>query len=341
MNLHEIKERIKKLDNTFKDNFNVSQSIEQIIAKDETAKEILRHLKEIERANTSPFIQNYIDQIKQDLYEFEKIESEIEKTEYELKSLIEEVKDELIKRNINVEGIALRRLSYDKNDLQTQKEYLRELKLRHKYLNETRESIKKEKQVGEAFKEGFQEGEKTATNIKKVDEEAEKNIREIINPNIETVINYLNYYYNNRKSDSNVSLKIEREAGGSQRTLSITNFGTSVSEKEPKTIFYFNDCEYFDQVVLPTIIKVYASENIPEASIHESNSYQNIAESGDNLEINNMNEKAKETDELLKRKKGIQRVRKDKPYGISSIFFVVLISLITIVGTITFILLRS
>ena len=54
-----------------------------------------------------------------------------------------------------------------------------------------------------------------------------------------------------------------------------------------------------------------------------------------------MNEKAKETDELLKRKKGIQRVRKDKPYGISSIFFVVLISLITIVGTITFILLRS
>ena len=55
------------------------------------------------------------------------------------------LKDELIKRNINVDGIALRRLSYDKNDLQTQKEYLRELKLRHKYLNETRESIKKEK----------------------------------------------------------------------------------------------------------------------------------------------------------------------------------------------------
>lgn len=345
MNIKDIKERIKKLSNSFNDNIHASSAITQILEKDKTSTEILEHLKELERANDSSFIKSYLEGIKKDLYEFAKVEKEIMSEENKLNALIEEIKDELIKRNINIEGIALRKLSYDKDDLTKQKEYLRELNARYKYLNETKESMKKEKQVGEAFAEGFKEGEKTATNIEKVDKEAENNIKEIINPDVATVLNYLNYYYNNRKSDSNVSLKIEKEAGGSNRTLTVTYFGKEVSEKEPKVQFHFNNSEYFDKEILPEVLRTYANENIQEASITENNTYQNIAESGDTLEMSNMDsEKVLETDEYLekerKRKKGLARIRKDNPYGISNTFFIVLVSLIILVGSTTFILLR-
>lgn len=346
MKLNEIKGRIKKLDNYFKDNVSVSSAINDILVKDKTSSEILEHLKVLEKSNDSSFVKSYIEGIKKDLYEFLKVEKEIINEENKLNSLIEEIKDELIKRNINTQGIKLRMLTYDRDDLDKQKEYLKELRLRYSYLDETRKSIKKEKEVGSSFSEGFKEGEKSATNIEKVDEEAQNNIKVIINPDIATVLNYLNFYYFNRKSDSNVSLKVEKEAGGSNKTLSVTYFGTEVSEKEPRVNFHFNNSEYFDNEILPVVINTYANENVSLASINENNTYQNVAESGDTLEMTNMDsEKVLETDDYLekekKRKKGVVRVRQDNnSYGISNTFFIVLVALIIVVGVLTFILLR-
>lgn len=340
MTIVEIKSSIKRLENFFKDNVNASQAINKILTTTNSAGEILEYLKQVEKVNTSPYIQNYIEGVKKELYKFEKVEKEIKQAEYKLDSLINEIKDELIKRNINVEGIELRKLTYDRNDLQKQQDYLKELELRYKYLDETRQSIHKEKEVGQRFQEGFQEGEKTAENIKKIDDEVEKNIKELVNPDSQTVVNYLNFFYSNRKSDSNVSIKIEKEPGGSRRTLSVTNVGTSVSEKEPKAIFYFNDSEYFDKEIMPRIIGVYKNENVEQASLYENNSYQEISESGDSLEINNMNRQTIQEKSALERKRPLQRVRKQSPYGISSTFFMILTLLILITGILTIILLR-
>lgn len=346
MKLNEIKGRIKKLDNYFKDNVSVSSAINDILVKDKTSSEILDHLKALEKSNDSSFVKSYIEGIKKDLYEFLKVEKEIINEENKLNSLIDEIKDELIKRNINIEGIKLRLLTYDRDDLDKQKEYLKELRLRYSYLDETRKSIKKEKEVGSSFSEGFKEGEKSATNIEKVDEEAQNNIKVIINPDIATVLNYLNFYYSNRKSDSNVSLKVEKEAGGSNRTLSVTYFGTEVSEKEPRVNFHFNNSEYFDNEILPVVINTYANENVSLASVNENNTYQNVAESGDTLEMTNMDsEKVLETDDYLEKekkcKKGHALVRRDNnSYGISNTFFIVLVVLIILIGVLTFILLR-
>lgn len=346
MNINEIKGRIKNLDNYFKDNVGARSAINDILVKDKTSSEILDHLKILEKSNDSSFVKSYIEGIKKDLYEFLKVEKEIINEENKLNSLLDEIKDELIKRNINIEGIKLRMLTYDRDNLDKQKEYLKELRLRYSYLDETRKSIKKEKEVGSSFSEGFKEGEKSATNIEKVDEEAENNIKVIINPDKVTVLNYLNFYYSNRKSNSNVRVKIEKEAGGSNRTLSVTYFGTEVSEKNPRVNFHFNNSEYFDKEILPIVLSAYANENVSLSSINENNTYQNVSESGDTLEMTNMDsEKVLETNDYLekekKRKKGAARVRRDNNfYGISNIFFIVLVVLIVLIGSITFILLR-
>ena len=153
--------------------------------------------------------------------------------------------------------------------------------------NNINQSLKKEKEVGQEFDEKFVQTTIAYGNqLEKINEAVANNVKIVVNPSIEDLRNYVNFYKSNQRDDQTFNIRIN--GSPSQRSIELFYKGYNVSEKIPKVVFEYTSEEAFDSNSIFEIVMLYANDNETLSSVNEVGKYVNVSSNGDSLEINDM-----------------------------------------------------
>ena len=285
--ISEIQKKISYFKELFESEKSVYPIIRDIADNKYTPEEALDKLLTIGNMyEMSKNAQDYYDIILNDLRNLVDDRKKARLREELLKQTYMDIQSNLNERKIDLKANDLEQ--YEENDTQDkQQSYINSLSSENDKLNNINQSLKKEKEVGQEFDENFVQTTIAYGNqLEKINESVANNVKIIVNPSIEDLRNYVNFYKSNQRDDQTFNIRIN--GSPSQRSIELFYKGYNVSEKIPKVVFEYTSEEAFDSNSIFEIVMLYANDNETLSSVNEVGKYVNVSSNGDSLEINDM-----------------------------------------------------
>lgn len=330
ISLKEIKDKLTMLQMTFTPeetaHLKIGAIIEKIEKKEYSSIELYQDLSQIDDKTEMPqFLRDYLYSIMERTKILSNQDKIIKEEIIENENKIEQIIIDLRIRGMFVE--TLKKEEYKNlNSYKEREEYLEKLKKQNENLTKTSESFKEEKESGKEFSQNFLAAEEDHKELKKVNEDAGKNIKEFTNPSMEQVLFIMDYYREHQNESSMSNIKIEKPSKNPDtRIVEISYKGVEVSEKEPMYRFTFTDIKEFDNNQVYQIITGYNEAGSIEKTIYDQEKKQLdiIGEDESRIEVENLDkiEDVKQYAETMdkQRIKNKPKVRERKIEGTSNI----------------------
>jgi len=283
----------KKLD-YFKDMFNPSkethQTIQDIVDNKYSKEEALKKLIEINnRFSFDGRIKEYYDIILNDLMELTNLELGKLAKEEEINKKATEINENLHSRGVDIEQKVLK--SDVMETYKDNRNYSDKLEKEKETLDSVKDALERSKNVGSEFGDEFNNESIVYDDLKEKNEEAKKNIKNKENPTKEYTLGLINYLKEKCKDNNNTNIKIVKPSSNTNvRQVEIFYSGNNVSEKDARYVLTFTDIDEFEKDIMPSIVTDYAILETTDYTHTEDGNYTNVAESGNTLELENMDD---------------------------------------------------
>ena len=336
VSIENIKKSLEDVSKFFDPTKNAYSVIKACTLSEMTAEDMMFKLTKIGSTNNYPkelqdFFYNRFEELKL-LAEKDK---QITSLLGEIERKTRELENNFNKRNIVYNGSFINNDNYFKMTYNEKKDYIFKCNEEIKKLDNQLQALSLEKKSGESFDEKMNANDKNEDEfvlknneeIKRIQEESEKNIIYFNNPSARDVLNYLNDYRNNSQDNSRLNVKIEYQNDSSVK-LNIGYKGIEVNEKYSMIECNFSDVSLFNQEIYPILLEEHVidggikgynvennnliSENLNEEGLEiEGNSYM-IGQTGRYLD----SQQALVNDNVNKLENKNVRVRKlENPYN--------------------------
>ena len=270
-------ENIKKALDNVKHLFDPSKSSYQILnnctRENMTASDMLIELNKIGDTKDYPEeLRKFFYNRYQELEALAKLDQEIKIREETISKLNQELSIEFQKRH---EEYSVK-IDFNKNyfsmNYNEKKEYLAKLNNDIETLKNQKRSLNKEKTSGKEYDQELtsKDIEYNKEELNNIQEKANKNKITYVNPLINNVKNYYNYYQTNQKENSNLNVAIEYIDNNNIK-LNIGYKGTEINENEPLIECIFSDPNYFEAEIYPYLVH----EHVVEGGIKGYNIKEN------------------------------------------------------------------
>lgn len=295
--------------------------------------------------------QNFFNSRFEELKLLAEKDREIKECLGKIESLNTTLKLEFNKRNIEYVTNFVFNYNYLNMTYNEKKDYLYYCNKEINNLSDKLSALSTEKVSGESFDEKMgnkyddesQFIENGKDEINRIQKQAENNIREFVNPSLNSVLNFINDYKDKQEEDSFLNLKVVYD-NNSGVILDIGFKGTEVNEKFPLLKCYYSDASSFNKEIYPVLLQ----EHIIEGGLNQYETSDDSLKSenvhNETFEVHGNSSAAylansyfadqvvsKEGD-TLKKKKDYVRVRKiDNSAFVNGIIFSSLLVLVVII----------
>lgn len=215
------------------------------------------------------------------------MDKEIINKQQKINENYEAIKNEFHDRKIDYNSSFKMNNDYEKMSYSQKKDYLEKLDKQLKLVdNALQNGINKEKKSGQSFDENINDlsfAEETNTEKGKVDaiqNNASSNVKIVVSPSANDVIGIINYYRENQNNDSKFFFNIDYSNNGV--TLDIGFKGNKVNEKEPLFKCIYNNMEYFNKEIRPTLIEEHVLDGDVSSRV-ENGTFESKNETGETM----------------------------------------------------------
>ena len=235
-------------------------------------------------------IKEYYDIILNDLMELTNLELGKIALEEEINKKATEINENLHSRGVDIEQEVLK--SGVMETYKDNRNYSDKLEKEKDTLENVEKTMEQEKSIGNKFGESFDNKSMAfGSELEKANIQAEQNIKNIINPTKEDTLGFINYLKEECKDNNNTNIKIVKPSSNTNvRQVEIFYSGNNVSEKDARYVLIFTDSDEFEKDIMPSIVTDYAILETTDYTHTEDGDYTNVAESGNTLELENMDD---------------------------------------------------
>ncbi len=236
------------------------------------AEEILNNLNKIGEIKEYPeFLQKFFDKAFKALEYLEEKDKEIEDIMKELEKEHEILKEELKKRGIEYKDELNPMEKYKEQTYNEKKDNISDLKDDLDKLKDKNYILKNnEKELGKAFDEELTEeieakefeNSKHNDEMEKINENAQNNKKQLVNPTLEDFKNHYEFMEENQTDLSRLNIEVEYK-DDSTVEVKIGYKGTEVDETKQQIICNYdsNQLEYFDNEIMPYLVEKHVIES--------------------------------------------------------------------------------